>query len=210
MTRGKGVRLQKYKDGGVADARVFAKADGLTWQDSSGRTFIRALSELKEWVGERAQAGRIRPDGFPRYQPVRHADRRVNAMLANAETKWGVLKTFNALVDAIANGRLNETMACFSDDADVALFGSDLSDTSLGAVAIRQHMAAVFARPYRIVFHLTPGKISALGHVAWLTADGTYRLSTDEVNRPYRLSAVFERRRDQWLVQLFSGSEPRV
>ncbi len=37
MTRGKGVRLQKYKDGGVADARVFNKADGLTWQDSSGR-----------------------------------------------------------------------------------------------------------------------------------------------------------------------------
>ena len=36
MPRGKGVRLQKYKDGGIADARVFAKADGLTWMDSSG------------------------------------------------------------------------------------------------------------------------------------------------------------------------------
>ncbi len=66
MARGKGVRLQKYKDGGVADARVFAKADGLSWQDSSGRTFVRPKSELKLWVGERAQAGRIRPDGFPR------------------------------------------------------------------------------------------------------------------------------------------------
>ena len=131
-------------------------------------------------------------------------------MLANAETKWGVLKTFNALIDAIANGRLSEAMACFNDDADVAMFGSDLADTSLGAVAIRQHMAEVFARPYRILFHLTPGRISALGQVAWLTADGTYRLSTEEANRPYRLSAVFERRRDQWLVQLFSGSEPRA
>ncbi|HZP21695.1 MAG TPA: DNA topoisomerase IV subunit A [Bauldia sp.] len=66
MARGKGVRLQKYKDGTVADARVFNKADGLTWVDSSGRTFNRPMSELKEWVGERAQAGRIRPDGFPR------------------------------------------------------------------------------------------------------------------------------------------------
>ena len=66
MNRGKGVRLQKYKDGGVADVRVFAKADGMSWQDSSGRTFNRPLSELKDWVGERAQAGRIRPDGFPR------------------------------------------------------------------------------------------------------------------------------------------------
>ncbi len=66
MVRGKGVRLQKYKDGTVADVRVFSRADGMTWVDSSGRTFNRPMSELKEWVGERAQAGRIRPDGFPR------------------------------------------------------------------------------------------------------------------------------------------------
>jgi hypothetical protein len=130
-------------------------------------------------------------------------------MLANAETKWAVLKAFNALIEAIANGRLNETMACFSDDADVALFGSEASDSSLGAAAIRQHMAAIYARPYRILFHLTPGAVSAHGHVAWLTAGGTYRLSTDEVNRPYRLTAVFEKRREDWLLQLFSGSEPK-
>jgi topoisomerase-4 subunit A len=67
MARGKGVRLQRYKDGGVADARVFAKADGLTWQDSSGRSFTRPMSELKEWVGDRAQAGRLPPQGFPRH-----------------------------------------------------------------------------------------------------------------------------------------------
>jgi topoisomerase-4 subunit A len=67
MARGKGVRLQKYKDGGAADARVFRKADGLTWSDSSGRSFNRPLSELKEWVGERAQAGRLPPQGFPRH-----------------------------------------------------------------------------------------------------------------------------------------------
>jgi topoisomerase-4 subunit A len=66
MTRGKGVRLQRYKDGSVADARVFAKADGLTWQDSSGRSFNRSLVDLKDWVGDRAQAGRLPPSGFPR------------------------------------------------------------------------------------------------------------------------------------------------
>ena len=63
MTRGKGVRLQRYKDGGVADARVFAKADGLTWVDSSGRTFTRPIAEIKDWIGERAQAGRLPPPG---------------------------------------------------------------------------------------------------------------------------------------------------
>jgi len=66
MARGKGVRLQKYKDGGIADARIFYAKDGLSWSDSSNRTFVKPMSELKEWVGERAQAGRQPPQGFPR------------------------------------------------------------------------------------------------------------------------------------------------
>jgi hypothetical protein len=130
-------------------------------------------------------------------------------MLANAETKWAVLKSFNALIEHIANGRLNERMACFSEDADVSLFGSERSDTSLGAGAIRQHMAEIYARPYRVLFDLQPGKVSSRGNVAWLTANGTLRLSTDDQRLPYRLTAVFERRVDRWLWQLFSGSEPR-
>jgi topoisomerase-4 subunit A len=66
MTRGKGVRLQRYKDGGLSDIKTFALADGLTWQDSSGRTFTRPKEELTEWLGDRAQAGRMAPKGFPR------------------------------------------------------------------------------------------------------------------------------------------------
>jgi len=66
MGRGKGVRLQKYKDGGLSDARVFAAADGLTWTDSSGRTFTKSMDDLKDWIGDRAQAGRQPPSGFPR------------------------------------------------------------------------------------------------------------------------------------------------
>ena len=64
MTRGKGVRLQKYKDGGLSDAVGFKYKDGLTWVDASGRNFN--VTDLKEWVGERAQAGRLPPKGFPR------------------------------------------------------------------------------------------------------------------------------------------------
>jgi ketosteroid isomerase-like protein len=130
-------------------------------------------------------------------------------MLANAETKWAVLKAFSTLIDHIANGRLNETMACFTDDADVALFGSELSDTSLGAASIREHLAMFYAQPYRILFDLEPGKVSAHGNVAWLTAEGTLRLSTDDERRPYRLTAIMERRGNRWLWQRFEGSEPR-
>ena len=66
MGRGKGVRLQKYKDGGVKDVRVFNKADGLTWEDSASRSHNRSMEELAEYVGERAQAGRMAPKGFPK------------------------------------------------------------------------------------------------------------------------------------------------
>jgi topoisomerase-4 subunit A len=64
LGRGKGVRLQKYKDGGLSDATTFNLADGLTWRDPAGRT--RTESNLEEWLGKRAGSGRMAPRGFPR------------------------------------------------------------------------------------------------------------------------------------------------
>ena len=64
MTRGKGVRLQRFKDGALSDVRAFRLKDGLSWTDSSGRNFV--VTDLKEWIGERAQAGRQPPSGFPK------------------------------------------------------------------------------------------------------------------------------------------------
>jgi topoisomerase IV subunit A len=64
MAKGKGVRLQKYKDGGLSDALTFDLAAGLSWKDPAGRT--RTESDLAEWIGARATAGRMAPRGFPR------------------------------------------------------------------------------------------------------------------------------------------------
>jgi topoisomerase-4 subunit A len=64
MGRGKGVRLQKYKDGGLSDATTFTLAEGLSWKDPAGRT--RTETDLTEWLGKRAGAGRMAPRGFPR------------------------------------------------------------------------------------------------------------------------------------------------
>ncbi len=64
MGRGKGVRLQKYKDGGLSDATTFDLEAGLTWLDPAGRT--RTQTELDEWIGKRAGSGRMAPRGFPR------------------------------------------------------------------------------------------------------------------------------------------------
>ncbi|WP_073954509.1 DNA topoisomerase IV subunit A [Thalassospira sp. TSL5-1] len=66
MTRGRGVILQKYRQGGLADLKLFNIEDGLTWTmgGSEGRT--RTVTELAEWIGKRAGAGRLPPNGFPR------------------------------------------------------------------------------------------------------------------------------------------------
>ncbi|WP_417604389.1 DNA topoisomerase IV subunit A [Primorskyibacter flagellatus] len=64
MARGKGVRLQKFKDGGLSDATTFTLAEGLSWRDPAGRT--RTESDLGEWIGKRAGSGRMAPRGFPR------------------------------------------------------------------------------------------------------------------------------------------------
>ena len=63
MVRGAGVMLQKYKDGKLADAKVFRMADGLTWRLGDN---TRRETALTDWLGARAQAGRLPPNGFPR------------------------------------------------------------------------------------------------------------------------------------------------
>ena len=64
MARGKGVRLQKFKDGGLSDATTLNLKAGLNWQDSSNREWT--VTDLAEWIGERAQSGKLPPKGFPK------------------------------------------------------------------------------------------------------------------------------------------------
>ncbi|MET0922246.1 MAG: DNA topoisomerase IV subunit A [Xanthobacteraceae bacterium] len=66
MGRGRGVRLQRYKDGGLSDLKTFQAGDGLSWIDIAGRVFSLTLKELADWRGNRADAGRLPPKGFPR------------------------------------------------------------------------------------------------------------------------------------------------
>ncbi|MBT5037280.1 MAG: DNA topoisomerase IV subunit A, partial [Rhodospirillaceae bacterium] len=63
LARGRGVILQRYKDGGLSDAKMFNKADGLSWKTGAG---VRNEGAAPEWHGKRAQAGRVAPRGFPK------------------------------------------------------------------------------------------------------------------------------------------------
>ncbi len=64
MNRGRGVVLQRYKDGGLSDAKTMKLEEGLSWRQAGGRT--RTEMDLDIWRGKRAQAGRLAPKGFPR------------------------------------------------------------------------------------------------------------------------------------------------
>jgi topoisomerase-4 subunit A len=63
MTRGRGVILQKYRDGGLSDVKTFNLAEGLTWRLGDK---LRTETALQDWIGQRAQAGRLPPQGFPK------------------------------------------------------------------------------------------------------------------------------------------------
>jgi len=79
MTRGRGVRLQRHKDGGLSDIKVFEVEKGLSWTDSAGRAFNLTLKELSDWRGNRADAGRLAPKGFPKTNTFDNASGRASA-----------------------------------------------------------------------------------------------------------------------------------
>ena len=63
LARGRGVILQRYREGGLSDAKMFNKADGLSWRTGAG---VRNQGAAAEWHGKRGQAGRVVPRGFPK------------------------------------------------------------------------------------------------------------------------------------------------
>jgi topoisomerase-4 subunit A len=63
MPRGKGVKLQSYREGGLRDAMVFNAETGAAWVDAGGRN--RDWPDWKDWIGKRAGSGKLAPKGFP-------------------------------------------------------------------------------------------------------------------------------------------------
>ncbi|WSH59493.1 DNA topoisomerase IV subunit A [Rhizobium ruizarguesonis] len=71
MSRGKGVRLQRYKDGGISDVRCFAISDGLIWEDSAGRTFTKNKDEARRVAGRPRHRRSHRAEGLPAQRQIR-------------------------------------------------------------------------------------------------------------------------------------------
>ena len=63
MARGRGVTLQKYKDGGLSDIQIFNESDGFVYNRAGG---TKTETELLSWLGHRGQVGKLAPFGFPK------------------------------------------------------------------------------------------------------------------------------------------------
>ena len=127
-------------------------------------------------------------------------------MRADRETERAVLAAVDVFFDHLANRRLDEAVECFAPDADVALYGSEVSEVAIGPTALREFLGGIF-RKAGPRFTFKERAISAAGDVAWLTAAATVTIG-DAVAGSYRLTLVLERRDGHWLIVLFNGSEP--
>ena len=76
MTRGSGVRLQRYKDGGLSDVKTFKGADGLTWTDAAGRAFSLTLEGTLRLARQPRRRRPARAEGIPAQQQVQVGARR--------------------------------------------------------------------------------------------------------------------------------------
>jgi topoisomerase-4 subunit A len=76
MSRGAGVQLQRYRDGGLSDARTFRFADGISWAMAGDTGRTRTEADMTPWRTARGAAGRMAPLGFPknnRFEPEKKA-----------------------------------------------------------------------------------------------------------------------------------------
>ena len=129
-------------------------------------------------------------------------------MRADSTTEREVFAALDDFFENLANRRLEETVAAFAPDADVALYGSEVSEIVIGPDALRRFFHHLYERVGGPRFAFRQRRLSSSGSVAWFVADAEVALGA-HVASPYRLSGVLEKRGGRWLWLLFNGSEPR-
>jgi len=109
---------------------------------------------------------------------------------------------------ALSEKRLEGVLTLFAPDADATLIGSSLGEVATGPMNMRPFLEELFDSPDTYSWEWDDVSVSGQGDVAWLWLDGALVLNGRSA-RPYRITAVLERRQGRWLFVLFHGSEPR-
>jgi ketosteroid isomerase-like protein len=130
-------------------------------------------------------------------------------MRADSAMEREVFAALDEFFENLANRRLEETLAAFAPDADVALYGSEVSEIVIGPDALRSFFGRLYEKLGGPRFTFRQRRLSSSGSVAWFVADAEVALGA-HVASPYRLSGVLEKRDGRWLWLLFNGSEPQA
>jgi ketosteroid isomerase-like protein len=119
-----------------------------------------------------------------------------------------LLEVFASLYRLLCDERDAEAaIALWATDADIALFGSEESDTGVGPEAVHAHLVAIAAAKSDISFEWRERQVHVEGETAWVNASGT--LAVDGRRSAYQVTGVFVRRNGRWVWHTHSGSEPR-
>ena len=121
MARGRGVRLQRHKDGGLSDVTTFKAGDGLTWIDDGGRTFNLSIKELAAWRGNRGDAGRVRAGPLPRQPEIRPHRRRTATATASEQVADERCCTYASRLAATSSRRGCMRILTLADRPDLAI-----------------------------------------------------------------------------------------
>lgn len=126
-----------------------------------------------------------------------------------SETRKEIVEALERLNSLV--GRRDLTVLTeFDDAADVLLVGSEEGEIAEGPEALDLLFRHIFDLPVRIDWSWRNVRVSCVGEVAWIFAEGHVNMTSDSGQKqmPYRLSGVLERRKGKWKWRHFHGSEP--
>ena len=131
-------------------------------------------------------------------------------MKASPRVESEIISVLHTFSDLVSKKEKQAVLRLFAPDADVVSIGSEARETAVGPDEIKSFLERVLSRPYSFSWKWEWTSVSAKDQVAWVAAKGSVVKSQDktELVTPYRLSAVFEKRNDQWLIMQYHGSEP--
>jgi ketosteroid isomerase-like protein len=133
-------------------------------------------------------------------------------MKADAKTEKAILGLLKGFSDNFSLKDIDGTLSLFAEGADVVMLGSEDWEMGVGSKNLRPVFQKLFSRKESFSWDWKWHTVSSSGSVAWVLATGDIHTHTGkaDVPAPYRLSAVFEKQGDKWLLMQFHGSQPVI
>jgi uncharacterized protein (TIGR02246 family) len=131
-------------------------------------------------------------------------------MKADATTETAVMRILEDLGEAFASKDVQRVLGHAAPDTDIVMLGSEEGEKAIGRRELEDFLQSVYSRPMSYSLEWSWHSVSAEGSVAWVVAEGLVHAESADhrLSSPYRLTMVLVKRRDNWLMVHYHGSEP--